>query len=212
MEKTRTAAYEKGDKFYQSDRACKNGHVSPRYVSGGNCVDCLALLKDDARKRNQSARHKRNATRYQFVDSYARTVPIKEHTYMDILRDIFLYGSEAAKDEARAYLDVSKLDRFASPIHRPAIIDANMSRSDALAFVSVNESGQVLNAADFDYAGSEDQDPYAGPPVNNDCIRMNGKWYKIAEVIDLLHNKRASIAPATIAPDLIQIPMKAIIR
>lgn len=40
---TRMEAFKQGMKRYYTGKACKNGHLSQRYVKGGMCVDCLKM-------------------------------------------------------------------------------------------------------------------------------------------------------------------------
>jgi 5-methylcytosine-specific restriction endonuclease McrA len=49
---TRKQARELGLKRYFTGRSCKNGHVSERYSSGQNCVDCAEVNKRRWRKAN----------------------------------------------------------------------------------------------------------------------------------------------------------------
>lgn len=41
----RAEALRRGLKFYAELRACRNGHLSPRYSSNGNCVACAKAAK-----------------------------------------------------------------------------------------------------------------------------------------------------------------------
>lgn len=37
----RTAARERGEKYYSTNEPCRRGHVATRYVSNGGCLQCL---------------------------------------------------------------------------------------------------------------------------------------------------------------------------
>lgn len=51
--------------FYHTGKACRNGHVSPRYASGGECRACMAdriakQRKSGRRSEIDNAYHRRN--------------------------------------------------------------------------------------------------------------------------------------------------------
>lgn len=58
--KTRKDAIYLGVKFYNTGRTCKNGHQCDRHIGYG-CVDCLRLIQQDYRKRNQDKIQKKNS-------------------------------------------------------------------------------------------------------------------------------------------------------
>ena len=62
----RQAARAQGSKYYATGRACVHGHLSPRYVSTGQCATCVtafanAWYKDNAEKVNVQKRTRRAA-------------------------------------------------------------------------------------------------------------------------------------------------------
>lgn len=53
---TRSAAIDRGDLLFFTGEPCKYGHLSPRYTSGGNCVECVRLKNEALRIRIRERR------------------------------------------------------------------------------------------------------------------------------------------------------------
>jgi hypothetical protein len=61
LPKTREDAAKKGEQFYFTGDACKNGHVAKRYTTSGRCVMCVQEeYEKKIRLPYQSARKKKS--------------------------------------------------------------------------------------------------------------------------------------------------------
>lgn len=61
----RATALSEGRTMYFTGRPCKNGHVSKRLTSNGNCLECVSLAAQDRRRQDPEATKERDAIRYQ---------------------------------------------------------------------------------------------------------------------------------------------------
>ncbi len=50
MENKRSKAIEVGDKYYDTQSKCKNGHKSPRLTVDGSCVECRKIYQNKTRE------------------------------------------------------------------------------------------------------------------------------------------------------------------
>lgn len=55
MKKSRSAAIEAGEKFYNTGKPCKRGHVAKRSTMDGSCSACRAENQREERARIKAA-------------------------------------------------------------------------------------------------------------------------------------------------------------
>lgn len=73
--------------YYSTGKSCKHGHADKRYVSTGQCVECIS---QNAKRCRDLTVKIRDSRRGADVNLYARAVPPDLHAAMDAHLDALL--------------------------------------------------------------------------------------------------------------------------
>ena len=78
---------------YITGKPCRRGHVGERYVSTGNCVQCLREKAADRALIADSAKRMRIGTKVSSPQLFAGEVPIKHHERFRQLQQAYVHGN-----------------------------------------------------------------------------------------------------------------------
>jgi hypothetical protein len=81
-----------GKMTYSTGKPCRRGHVGGRYVSTGNCVECMRENAQDKAVIQQSVKRMQRGKKLGNPQMFAATLPLDHHARFKQLQMAYLYG------------------------------------------------------------------------------------------------------------------------
>lgn len=174
MHTTKEAALESGELFYFNNRACRRGHLSKRYASSGNCVECMEERAEQVKIKNKASRRIANERRFNTGLLFAANFPQQWHPILEKLSYIAQGDDDPLKQRIIATIAGASVDWDAA----------------AFAKAGVQFNGQyIVNAQDFPI----------GTPFS---IRVGELWWPGAELLACLRGEIPTVSPCNFIPQV----------
>lgn len=107
----RLIAAENGKKLYATGRPCKRGHLAERYVSTGNCVDCIKESNERFRPKNPD------------IGKYLIECPVKRYLELKAFADALMLDFAARPAASETVYD-GTADRKRMVVNTTKVVDA----------------------------------------------------------------------------------------
>lgn len=174
----RTAAIAAGKVQYNSGKPCRSGHISDRYCSNGQCIECLRVQNEARQGTLRAAKIKRNTALF---------AHLREHTFMVRECDRETMGQYADILQFSTPDVIAQCKQFLAQIYKHTPTPRALSRDDLLMFMEYR-GGQVLNINSLELSHPSEDDPTL-------YVIHNTHRYVASECMEVLRNQRLNVTP-----------------
>lgn len=173
---------------YFTGKACANGHISIRYTSGGNCVQCVKDTNAMNKTRSGMLARRKNAILSRDTFSYTMSIPPTWVPLFDMLQRIALRANPEHKSALHAIVDgmyKATHTPFVSP-QQPLRPSSTVNKADILRVVEF-DGRVVTNIPDLDITDITDDNPA--------LIRIGLLKYPCDQIMKCLQGHRDLVHP-----------------
>lgn len=179
----RDAAIATGNRFYTTDRPCRRGHLTKRYTSTGNCVDCMTITTEARRKEINTIRIAKMANDDRAINL---TIPTKHHALFEQLMDIALADNPVVIQSLRAIADSvcpvpSAHVKYLVGLTKTDLMITYGLKLDDVGRMIGHEQHPMKEAA-------EGKMPY---------LELGGQWYNAHRAWEVLKDQTARVMPGS---------------
>jgi hypothetical protein len=100
----RMQAAKDGKRTFSNGRPCRKGHLSERYTSSGNCVECLRVANEERSRALSAAKIATNNALEERLAPHQIWVKPALHAAASEYADVLRYGSADTIEQCRAFI------------------------------------------------------------------------------------------------------------